>query len=153
MRFLQIQKMQLCYKQTSANTQVWYDSLLNRPKRRRLAVFDGHTSTFMFWFFRLPFLIATFFRAGSAILATVSRYLPTARLVWALRRFQTLAGRGLLGNIIWPAEHVRHFNKSFSFLALIIEKVIQNIYINQTQNPYGSCQQLCVGFVNKLLLI
>lgn len=117
MSFLQIQKVQLCYKQTSANTQVWYDESLIA----RLAVFDRHTLTFMFGFFRLPFLIGIFFRAGSAIPATVSRYLPTARLVWALRRFQTRAGRGLLGDIIWPAEHVRHFTISFKFFTLIVE--------------------------------
>lgn len=61
---------------------------------------------FMFLIFQLPVLIAIFFHAGFVNLATVSRYLPTAGLEWALRRFQVLAGRGLLGNIIWPAEHV-----------------------------------------------
>lgn len=65
-----------------------------------------HSFHFMSAFFRLPFLIAIFFHADFVNLATVSRYLPRPRAVWALRRFQVPAGRGLLGNIIWLAQHV-----------------------------------------------
>lgn len=83
---------------------------------------------FMFLFFQLPVLIAIFFHAGIVNLVTESRYLPTAGLEWALRRFQVLAGRGLLGNIIWPADHVLFgFQHVISTLHLYIVFTINKI--------------------------
>lgn len=145
--------MQLCYKQRhtvkpSASTQVSYEPLhltvlnvhVNEARSGLKCSFTVHEIHFhsIFLYFQLPFLIAIFFHAGFVNLVTVSRYLPTAGLVWALRRFQVLAGRGLLGNIIWPAEHVFwiptcHFNSSF--IHSVNKKYMAEHYINQKLFP------------------
>lgn len=77
-----------------------------------------HSFHFMSVFFWLPFLIAIFFHVDFVNLATVSRYLPRPRAVWALRRFQVPAGRGLLGNIIWLAQHVLLAPNTFQLFIL-----------------------------------